>query len=161
MIYQIFFSLWFLQLSTVFSFGSLNVEPKCSRFDFEEKLLEKVVKMEHTSGLMSETFKSFSTEMKTDLQRMKDDFEEIKAETKKELARLEKLIEGKLHFLFFKHRSILLFFFFSLCFVSFCYCCFLFCVVWYRCFLDLPVIKLKSLCWCYQTRHSICFSTIH
>ena len=123
MMYQISFSLWFLQLSTVFSFGSLNVEPKCSRFDFEEKLLEKVVKMEHTSGLMAETFKSFSTQMKTDLQRMKDDFEEMKAETKKELARLEKLIEGKLHFLFFKHRNILLFFFF---FFVCLFCCLFF-----------------------------------
>ena len=111
MIYRFFFSLWLLQLFTVFSFGSLNVEPKCSRFDFEEKLLEKAVKLEHTSGLMAKTFKEFSTQMKTDLQKMKDDFEEMKAETKTELARLEQLIEGIVIVIYFSSTEIILFIF--------------------------------------------------
>ena len=30
----------------------LDTEPKCSKFDFQEKLLEKMVRMEHSSEIL-------------------------------------------------------------------------------------------------------------
>ena len=32
--------------------GHLDIEPKCSLFEYQEKLLEKLVRMEHSSELM-------------------------------------------------------------------------------------------------------------
>ena len=79
---------------------SLNVarcdaEPRCSKFDFEEKLLEKVVRMEHATNVMMEQFKELSMEVKDSLHKIKENFEEIKVEAKEELKRVKRISEGK------------------------------------------------------------------
>ena len=38
---------------------SFGKEPRCSPYDFEEKLLEKTVRLEHSAGLMMDEIKSF------------------------------------------------------------------------------------------------------
>ena len=39
------------------------IEPKCSKFDFEEKLLEKMVRLEHSTNSMMEEFKELSLQV--------------------------------------------------------------------------------------------------
>ena len=72
-----------------------NTEPKCSQFDFQEKLLEKVVKLDHSSGLMSDQFKEFSQQITGELQMLKTEFREYKTTMKTELTKLEQSIEGR------------------------------------------------------------------
>ena len=40
------------------------IEPKCSKFDYEEKLLEKMVRLEHSTNMMMEEFKELSLQVK-------------------------------------------------------------------------------------------------
>ena len=76
-------------------FARCYAEPRCSKFDFEEKLLENVVKMEHATAVMMNQFKDISMEVKDSLHKIKENFEEIKLEAKEELERDKQLIEGK------------------------------------------------------------------
>lgn len=68
-------------------------EPKCSKFDFEEKVLEKMVRVEHASGLMMEEFKKLTTEVKENLDIMKREFSELKHQTQQDLGQYQRLIE--------------------------------------------------------------------
>ena len=70
-------------------------EPRCSKFDFEEKLLEKVIRMELATGVMMDQFKEISMEVKDSLQKINENFKEIKLEAKEELERVKQLSEGK------------------------------------------------------------------
>ena len=53
-------------------------EPRCSKYDFEEKVLEKVVRFEHKIELITETLKEFSTQMKDEMSDLKADWTETK-----------------------------------------------------------------------------------
>ena len=75
--------------------GRCDTEPRCSKFDFEEKLLEKMVRMEHATGVMMDQFKELSMEVKDSLHKIKENFAEIKLEAKEELERVKQLSEGK------------------------------------------------------------------
>ena len=56
-------------------------EPKYSKFDFEEKLLEKMVRMEHTGGvIMMKEFQEIATNVKVSLETMRREFDDIKRE---------------------------------------------------------------------------------
>ena len=46
--------------------GKLGIEPKCSNFDFEEKLLEKMVRMEHSVELMDDKIDILNKEVLVD-----------------------------------------------------------------------------------------------
>ena len=74
-----------------------DAELKCSKFDFEEKLLENVVKMEHATDIMRDQFKDISMGIKKGktLHQIKENFEEIKLEAKEELECVKQLSEGK------------------------------------------------------------------
>ena len=72
-----------------------DAEPRCSKYDFEEKLLEKVMRMEHTTGVMMDQFKQISMEVKDSLHEINENFKEIKLEAKEELERVKQLSEGK------------------------------------------------------------------
>ena len=61
-----------------------DIEPKCSKFDFEEKLLEKMVRMEHQNKVMMEDFMKISQQVKEDqrqfnkqLVTMKTEFDKV------------------------------------------------------------------------------------
>ena len=84
---------WLVSVGASGSSG-YNTEPKCSQFDFQEKLLEKVVKLDHSSGLMSDQFKEFSQQITGELQMLKTEFKEYKTTMKTELTKLEQSIEG-------------------------------------------------------------------
>lgn len=46
-----------------------------NKFDFEEKVLEKMVKIDHKTGLMTDSFHEHSTQVKRELATMKADIE--------------------------------------------------------------------------------------
>ena len=58
-------------------------EPRCSKYHFEEKVLEKLVRMEHSNGIMMDDFKQVATQVKESMDTMKREFEEIKRQAEK------------------------------------------------------------------------------
>ena len=57
-------------------------EPKCSKYDYDERLLEKMIRLEHSTGLMIASFKKISTQIEADLADMKREFSDIKQQAK-------------------------------------------------------------------------------
>lgn len=75
-------------LSFVFV-ASDGLEPKCSKFDFEEKLLEKMVRMEHKTEILTEKYDELLLEMndmKAALLNFNRSLLEISENTRSELA---------------------------------------------------------------------------
>ena len=70
--------------------GSFGIEPKCSKFDFEEKLLEKMVRIEHSAELMGDKIDVLDKEFLA----VKNDMGKFEHDTNTELERVEGLIEG-------------------------------------------------------------------
>ena len=71
-------------------------EPRCSKYDFEEKVLEKLVRMEHSNELIIEEFREISTRVKEDIGTMKGELTEVKRQAKEEQTRLKAFVEGNL-----------------------------------------------------------------
>ena len=76
------------------SSGMSSEEPKCSKFDFEEKMLEKMVRMEHSNGLMMEEFRELTANVKDSLGAMRSEFDEIKREAQEERKRSTQMVRG-------------------------------------------------------------------
>ena len=66
------------------------MEPKCSKFDFEEKLLEKMVRMEHQNKVMMEDFMKISQQVKEDQRYVNEEVVKMKTE-------FDKVTEVKQH----------------------------------------------------------------
>ena len=81
-------------LTVIFSkgLGSLQIEPKCSKFDFEERLLEKMVRMEHSVELMDDKIDVLAKKVLAEKQSVGT----FQQKTNSALGRLERLIEGNL-----------------------------------------------------------------
>lgn len=69
-------------------------EPRCSKYHFEEKVLEKMVRMEHSNGIMMDDFKELATRVKESLETMKREFEEMKRQAEEKIEQCGHLIEG-------------------------------------------------------------------
>ena len=54
--------------------GHMDVEPKCSLFEFQAKILEKMVRIEHSSELLRTELANANDE----IQRTKQELEELK-----------------------------------------------------------------------------------
>ena len=52
------------------------VEPRCSKYDFEEKVLEKVIRFENKMELLSDSMEKIATKVKSDFDSMKKDLEQ-------------------------------------------------------------------------------------
>ena len=50
-------------------------EPRCSKYDFEEKVLEKVLRFEHKMEIMANTLNEISTKVKDDIHNMQTEQE--------------------------------------------------------------------------------------
>lgn len=70
-------------LSLLVSMAQCGFEPRCSRFDFEERTLEKLVRLEHKMELQTETLEK----MKKELEERQDKLEEDKTRAIEELTR--------------------------------------------------------------------------
>ena len=53
-------------------------EPVCSKYHFEEKVLEKLVRMEHSNAIMMEEFNGIKDKLSADLASMKKETEDMK-----------------------------------------------------------------------------------
>ena len=92
------FYVWIGFLYTVVRFSSaysIEVEPKCSKYDFEEKLLEKMIRLEHSTGIMMERFNDLSEKVENDLSTMKQEFNGIKLQVKADQGHYRKIAKGK------------------------------------------------------------------
>ena len=56
----------------------------CPKFDLDEQLLERLVSLEHSSGMMIGSFKDISTQVKTELEPIKTEFEEMRRRSSEE-----------------------------------------------------------------------------
>ena len=52
------------------------------RFSYDELLLEKMIKIEHKTGVMIDNFSEISKQIKTDLKRVKGEFDKIQRDVK-------------------------------------------------------------------------------
>ena len=57
-----------------------HVEPRCSKYDFEEKVLEKVIRFEHKMELIMESVNEISAKVNGDLSKMKKEIEKQRTE---------------------------------------------------------------------------------
>ena len=71
-------------------------EPRCSKFDFEEKMLEKMVRMEHSGGVMMKEFREIAADVKDSLESMRQEFDDIKREAQEERNSNRQMVRGML-----------------------------------------------------------------
>ena len=69
--------------------GRDDNEPVCSKYHFEEKVLEKLVRMEHSNAIMMEEFISIKEKVSEDLAGIKTETEYIKETLKEEKEKLK------------------------------------------------------------------------
>ena len=74
----------------------LDVEPKCSKFDFEEKVLEKMVRLEHSTEIMMERFNDLHEKVENSLKTMKDEFDAMKLRIKEDQDYFKQKLDGKI-----------------------------------------------------------------
>ncbi|XP_052813895.1 complement C1q tumor necrosis factor-related protein 5-like [Mya arenaria] len=55
-------------------------EPHCSKFDFEEKVLEKLVRMEYKAEMQEKSVRKELGDMKSELESYRDDWQRLKQE---------------------------------------------------------------------------------
>ena len=65
--------------TSVFGY-KLDTEPKCSKFDYEEKMLEKMVRIEHAMELMKEKLEHNQRSMKEEFDAKRTEFDAMRAE---------------------------------------------------------------------------------
>ena len=61
-----------------------HVEPRCSKYDFEEKVLEKVLRFEHKMELFTDSIENIAAKVEENLERMHNEQEKLKSETNAE-----------------------------------------------------------------------------
>ena len=84
----VFLFIYFL----VFKSCSCGLEKKCSKLDFQEKVLEKLIRIEHKME-MTETVNELSTQVKDDIQKMKADLADMLGNTQANLTEIRKEFE--------------------------------------------------------------------
>ena len=77
---KILFAVVLVTLDTIQS-KSIHTEPMCRRFSYDE-LLEKMIKIEHKTGVMIDNFSENSKQVKTDLEPVKGEFDKIQRDVK-------------------------------------------------------------------------------
>ena len=75
------------------AFGQEKQEPVCSRFHYEEMLLEKMVRLEHSTNLMMAEFREIKTKVDNNLATFKQATEDMKSKLEKELESLRNASE--------------------------------------------------------------------
>ena len=68
-------------------------EPRCSKYEFEEKVLEKVLRFEHKMEIMANTLNEISTKVKDDIHNMKTELETRGGEQTTAFNQLEKNLQ--------------------------------------------------------------------
>ena len=67
-----FFCLFLHLGMVIYAAGTLEEEPRCSKYDFEEKVLQKMVRLEHKMELMTEKYDKLDKECPQSQQRLQD-----------------------------------------------------------------------------------------
>ena len=94
-----------------------DTEPRCSKYDFEEKVLEKMVRVEHSTNLIMDEFRAIKTQVASTLDTMRKEADEMKTVLEEERKRITDTmtaeiannrevlkIEGKSHLKFYRAR---------------------------------------------------------
>ena len=74
----------------------VDVEPKCSKFDFEEKVLEKMVRQEHSTEIMMKRFHNLHEKVENSLKTMKDEFDAMNLRVKEDQDYFKQKLDGKI-----------------------------------------------------------------
>ena len=74
----------------------VDVEPKCSKFDFEEKVLEKMVRLEHSTEMIMKRFHNLHEKVENSLKTMKDEFDAMKLRVKEDQDYFKQKLDGKI-----------------------------------------------------------------
>ncbi|XP_052814599.1 caprin-2-like [Mya arenaria] len=71
-------------------------EPHCSKFDFEEKVLEKLVRMEYKEEMQEKTVRKEVGDMKSELESYRNDWQKLKQENYDLKTSLESVVQSSL-----------------------------------------------------------------
>ena len=82
-----------------------GAEPKCSKFDFEEKVLEKMVRLEHSTEIMMKRSHKLHEKVENSLKTMKDEFDAMKLRIKDDQDYFKQKLDGKIILRYFFHAS--------------------------------------------------------
>lgn len=103
-----------VKFEPVFTSSKDDQEPVCSKYHFEEKVLEKLVRMEHRNAIMMEEFNDIKTKvgeglagvntetkyiketLKEEKEKLKQDRDELKRSLAEEKDKLAKMLEGEI-----------------------------------------------------------------
>jgi len=80
--------------------GLVRGEPKCSRFDYEEKLLEKMIRMEVEMEKKSDEYKDLQSRISYMLQQVNDERKDLEKEK-------ENMQVRRTHLFLIKHHAFL------------------------------------------------------
>ena len=103
MVSELFVLLIITGCTRVYSHYMAGNEPKCSKFDFEEKVLEKMVRMEHSTEIMMERFNDLFERVDNNLKTMKDEFEDMKLRIKEDQDYYKQKLDGKIMQNYYMH----------------------------------------------------------
>ena len=90
--------------------GRPNGERKCSTFDYEEKMLEKTIRMEHANELLLKEVDVFTTQVTQDLEMVKAAMAKVTSDLEKVNTTMEDYgqriarLGGKIEFTFLLNR---------------------------------------------------------
>ena len=73
-----------------------DAEPKCSKFDFEEKVLEKMVRLEHSTEIMMKRFHNLHEKVENSLKTMTEEFDVMKLRIKEDQDYFKQKLDGKI-----------------------------------------------------------------
>ena len=90
---HLFIYIVFSVTSTFCVFGQERQEPVCSRFHYDEMLLEKMIRLEHSTNLMMEEFRSIQVKVDNDLATVRKATEDMKSSFQQELDNQRKASE--------------------------------------------------------------------
>ena len=80
-----------------------DTEPMCSKFHYDEQLLEKMIRMEHSANLMMEEFRALRAQVSSDLEGVKKEMENMKTISQEEQEQIRRTMAAEVD----KNRQVL------------------------------------------------------
>lgn len=85
----------YMLFCVLYRLSSGTEEPRCSKFDFEEKVLEKMVRVEHSTSIMMEESRQLKIQIQEKLQGITEEINEIKRKAQEQLEQQKETFDGK------------------------------------------------------------------
>lgn len=93
--YNLYLWVFFATPLTVHTLASgHDTEPRCSKFHYDEQLLEKMIRMEHSSNLMMEEFRALKAQVASDLDSVTKEKANVKTVLQEEQDKIRQVLDS-------------------------------------------------------------------